>query len=382
MKIVSVTMTESRERTIEGAIRSVMDVVDEVLVVDTGILDDTMGVILRTAGADKVHARSFSWRDAFSAARNFCLAFASERGADWAILLDSDERYAWNGLDPREYLASLGEKHAAVLLRTRSGTYPKERIIKIPARARFSSRTHEAFPSKGCPEMPSARTFEVPKSADEIRRKYERDQRILEAEVAERPSPRAWFYLGECRRHFHDFAGALQAHEACFRTTGWDQEGAWSAYMAAQSAASLGRRDEAIEWCARGLTKHAEVAELAWYAAFLNHERGDLVQCGRWSRIAIGINDRARTDGPLTPRTSFSYPLALYDGPHDLLRRAYLALGMPERAADEEKLRAKAMRERAGIPMVTKESDVDDGELRGMGAAAAIACSKRLNEIR
>ncbi|WP_245583579.1 glycosyltransferase [Paenibacillus assamensis] len=66
-------------------LESVKDVVDEVIVVDTGSTDDTIA-ICESHGA-KVF--SFEWQDDFAAARNYSLQQAS---GDWIFWLDADEQ--------------------------------------------------------------------------------------------------------------------------------------------------------------------------------------------------------------------------------------------------------------------------------------------------
>jgi predicted Zn-dependent protease len=70
--------------TLARTLASVQGVVDEIVVVDTGSVDDTVA-IAQTHGA-KVH--SFAWVNDFAAARNESLRHAS---GDWVLVLDADE---------------------------------------------------------------------------------------------------------------------------------------------------------------------------------------------------------------------------------------------------------------------------------------------------
>lgn len=70
--------------TLGRALDSVQDVVDEIVVVDTGSGDDTVA-IAQAYGA-KVH--SFTWGNDFAAARNASLRYAT---GDWVLVLDADE---------------------------------------------------------------------------------------------------------------------------------------------------------------------------------------------------------------------------------------------------------------------------------------------------
>ena len=78
--IVSVTVTDSREDEIAGAIRSVVDRVDRVLVIATGATDRTLERAKEIAG-EKLSVEQHRWVD-FSAARNAGFVAAEVLGAE------------------------------------------------------------------------------------------------------------------------------------------------------------------------------------------------------------------------------------------------------------------------------------------------------------
>jgi tetratricopeptide (TPR) repeat protein len=78
-------IVRDEERYIEDCLRSVRDIADEVVVVDTGSTDRTPE-IARAAGARTYFV---SWRDDFAAARNAALERC--RG-EWILYIDADER--------------------------------------------------------------------------------------------------------------------------------------------------------------------------------------------------------------------------------------------------------------------------------------------------
>ena len=102
MQIISVTISGNREGEISDAIRSVVDRVDKVLLVDTGITDHTLDRAKDVAG-DKFAMAKTNWTD-FSNARNASIEAAKALGADWIVIVDSDERLHWGDVDLREAL--------------------------------------------------------------------------------------------------------------------------------------------------------------------------------------------------------------------------------------------------------------------------------------
>jgi len=85
--LVSVCLiAKNEERFLEQCLRSVEDLADEIVLVDTGSVDRTME-IARAVGA-KVFRHP--WRDDFSAARNHAIDHA--RG-HWVVMLDADEQF-------------------------------------------------------------------------------------------------------------------------------------------------------------------------------------------------------------------------------------------------------------------------------------------------
>ncbi|MBI4452374.1 tetratricopeptide repeat protein [Candidatus Woesearchaeota archaeon] len=77
-------ITKNEEKYIEQCLNSVKDLVDEIIIVDTGSTDKTREI------AAKFNAKivDFKWADDFSAARNESLKHATK---DWILVLDADE---------------------------------------------------------------------------------------------------------------------------------------------------------------------------------------------------------------------------------------------------------------------------------------------------
>jgi tetratricopeptide (TPR) repeat protein len=364
-RLVSVTLAGDGNAGIIGdALRSVVDWVDACIVLDTGIADDTLEVARAVAG-DKLNVRSFPWIDDFAAARNAALAAAADSGAEWVVILDTDERIDRRDFDIR---ASLAGADADVLLVAHvDGTYAKERFFRLPARGRFHGPTHEAFLADGRRGELAGPVFrEAPKSADGYRRKAERDVAILTRHTAEHPDDARWFYyLGDSLANLHRTEEAIAAFERCWALKGWDEEGAWAMYRAARCWLDLGQRDRAIEACAAGMARHAGLAELPWLAAFACWQAGRFTQAVYWARLATTMG-RAFGAGADVPRIGFRHPPALYEGPYDVLRFALRRLGddAGADAAEQRYQQALAMRLGQSAPAAVASPRVDSGATR------------------
>ena len=77
-------ITKNEEKFLERCLDSVKDIIDEIIILDTGSSDKTLQI------AKKYNAKTFyfSWEDDFSATRNESIKHATK---DWILVLDADE---------------------------------------------------------------------------------------------------------------------------------------------------------------------------------------------------------------------------------------------------------------------------------------------------
>ena len=85
--ILSLCMiVRNEEKNLSSCLESVMDIVDEMIILDTGSSDNTIQ-IAKGFGADVYY---FKWCDDFSAARNESIKFAKGK---WILWMDADEKF-------------------------------------------------------------------------------------------------------------------------------------------------------------------------------------------------------------------------------------------------------------------------------------------------
>lgn len=324
--IVSTTLTGNQSPVIADALRSVVKQVDACLVIDTGVTDDTLYQAAQVAG-DKLRVRMFRWADDFSAARNFALDAATLLGAHWAVTVDTDERLVFQpGLDLQEKLANA--KAGVLLVGSLDGYYVKERCIRLPTTARWSGPTHEALLGPPSEILAGVHFTELPKDGAALTRKFERDVRILTAYTAEHPTdPRWWYYLGTSHHDLGQYEQAIHAFRSCAELRGWDEEGAWACFRAAQCYVALGRFREAVEMCAQGLAIRPATAELAWLAGHACLQDNKPERAIAWAHMAVANGLYSAVGYYPHLRIGFRDVAALYEAPYEVLRQAYEQLG-------------------------------------------------------
>ncbi|MBI2388324.1 MAG: glycosyltransferase [Deltaproteobacteria bacterium] len=347
--IISTTLTGSNQDTIGEALASVVAQVDRCLVIDTGARDRTLEVARETVG-DKLLVREFPWVNDFGAARNFALEAAADAGGTWAITVDTDERMIFQpGVDLR---ARLGRTRANVLLVPyENGYYTKERVIRLPAAVSWKGPTHEVLAGQRAGQtevLDGVRFRELPKDEESAVKKFQRDAAILARYTEEHPDDPRWFYyLGASLHDLKRYDEAIVAFRKCFRLGGWPEESAWAAYRAAECHCALEQWDAAVETCALGLALRPMTAELAWLAGWASYKAARHDDAIAWSKMAIanGLHEGA---GKRFKRIGFRYPPGLYEGPYDVLRHSFSALGdtAAAKAAEREFAAAKRAREK------------------------------------
>ena len=77
-------IVKNEENTLGRCLESVKDIVDEIIIVDTGSTDNTIKI------AEKYGAEIFfyKWDNSFANARNYSLSKASK---DWILIMDADD---------------------------------------------------------------------------------------------------------------------------------------------------------------------------------------------------------------------------------------------------------------------------------------------------
>jgi len=132
-------IVKNEEQFLEPCLRSLQELVDEMVVVDTGSADRTKDVALQHGA----RVFDFTWCNDFAAARNHAL---SQVRGDWVLYVDADERVRGGQaallrerLEHPDFVAYTVQLHP----HPASTAYPELRIFRNDPRIRFRGRIHE-----------------------------------------------------------------------------------------------------------------------------------------------------------------------------------------------------------------------------------------------
>jgi tetratricopeptide (TPR) repeat protein len=193
-------IVRDEEKMLSQCLKSIQDVSDELIVVDTGCTDNTIS-IAKDFGAKVFH---FKWCDDFAAARNESLKHAT---GDWIFQIDADEELLASSIAPLKEAMSNSSCLAYVIICDNGATCRAERFVEVGRLFRnhpfvqYSRPYHEMVaPSvyNLIARDPSwqllydrkiiIRHHGYEPSEMESRKKHERGLRIMESYVAEHQS--------------------------------------------------------------------------------------------------------------------------------------------------------------------------------------------------
>ncbi len=373
--IAAALIVRDEARHLPACLGALQDIVDEVVVVDTGSQDSSVE-ICRSFGATVLQQ---PWRDDFSQARNTGLDAA---GTEWILYIDADERIDLQG-DLRQALEDPGIVAARVGFRAASGLTPylEYRLFRNRADLRFRGAIHETV----LPDVhrivreESARIIDAPIFIEhlgyegDLTAKHVRNLPLLRKAIKSDPErPYLWHALGEAELALGDAAAA----EIAFRQglavvrAGEPSPGdalAYSDLLALHFSDDTELMDAAA-LVDEALERHPSDPLILWWAA---RQR---VAESRWDIACRYLEDLIDRGDPDRPR-DLGYDRRLFgEYAWGLLGTIWLIKGQPDKALEYlrqaersnpegEEIRAKrllaeARSERRKIP---RDGDTSDG---------------------
>jgi hypothetical protein len=370
VKIVSVTMTGNNAETIGDALKSVVDEVDLCFVLDTRelVTDGTLDVAGLICG-EKLRVARKPWRDDFGHMRTAALDLAFQATkAEWAIWVDTDERIVVEKPGSVRLLAETAADLAdAITCWHVSGEYRKERLIRLPRCGAYHGKTHEYWTAAVGRDERIARSQgvvrfdELAKTDEQMRAKLQRDAGLLLDMAKQEPDEPRWpYYLGDNfynqGRFQEDVADQHKAKEdalksymdAASKGAGWGEMRAWAAFRAANILIEAGEPGMAREMAGLGLSDRI-TPELLWVLAAACLVAEDYPEAIKAATHCAAAGDYSGYGSTLRMQESgHIHPPARFEGPYELIARAYEGLGNQQAADHARQTAAKAKELREG----------------------------------
>ena len=290
-------IVKDEEANLPECLASAADLVDEVVVVDTGSADRTKEV------AARFHARvfDFPWMDDFAAARNEGLKHAT---GDWAFWLDADDRLDGdNRARLKALIDGLRDENAAYVMKclclpdpeTRTATVVDHvRLFRNDPALRREYRVHEQI-------LPSLRRGGGDVGWSDVvvrhvgyqdpalrRRKLERDGRILRLEHADKPDdPFILFNLGSIAHELGRCEEAVTFLGRSLALSNPKDSIVRKLYaLLAQGHRRLGQDGLALAACRKGREFYPDDVELLFQEGVVLRARGDRAGARRcWTEL-------------------------------------------------------------------------------------------------
>lgn len=250
MATISLCMiVRNEEQVLARCLDSICGIVDEIILVDTGSVDQT----IRIAGRYTEKIFRFPWIDDFSAARNFSLEQAT---MDFCMWMDADDvlppecaekfRRKKEELDHTTDMVMMPYETAFDSQGRPLFVYERERILRRGAGFRFLGRVHEAIPPAG-----KVVHWKVP-----IRHKKEktgnncRNLRIyqkMETDGETFDGRSLYYYARELQGQGHYEKAEVKFREFLKRTDGWKENKIDAARQLAFCCYQMKKEEEALE---------------------------------------------------------------------------------------------------------------------------------------
>ncbi|HIR28573.1 MAG TPA: glycosyltransferase family 2 protein [Candidatus Choladousia intestinigallinarum] len=308
MSTISLCMIVKNEEEVLGrCLECMKELVDEIVIVDTGSEDATKEI----ASAYTNQVYDFAWEDDFSKARNFALAKGK---GEYLMWMDADdvigEQYKDDFLKMKE---SLGEADIIMMpyvtqfdLQGKPAfVYDRERIFKNHSGFRFQGRVHEAVTPAGKIQregIPVEHRKTKPGDQDRNLRIYEKMR-----EEGKSFNGRELYYYGrELLAHRQYQKGEKIFREFLGREDGWEENKIDAARQLAFCCYGLGDEDGALEALLKSFLYDVPRGEICCDLGRHFMDRGRYRQAAFWYQRALTA-EKQQASGAFVQEECYDY---------------------------------------------------------------------------
>lgn len=287
-------IVKNEESNLKRCLQSICELVDEMIIVDTGSTDSTVAI----AEAFGAKVSYYEWNDDFSQARNFALKQAA---CDWIFMMDADDELDESGKQAVLELVQTGDADAyffetiSYVGETPGADVLKNMNVRLMRNFRgyfFSNPIHEQIYCNIKAVHPDAVFRSLPivvyhygylNSNIARQGKRARNIRLLETELKETPDyPFSLFNLGSEYYAQGDNEKAIAYFEQSYNK--FNPAEGFSSHLLLKMAhcyCALGRYEQATQICSTGLSHYPFFTDLEYM-------RGVVCMAGAKQLLAIG----------------------------------------------------------------------------------------------
>ena len=290
MVTVSLCMiVKNEEDVLARCLESAADLVDEIILVDTGSTDRTREIAKRFT--DRIY--DFDWADDFAAARNYAFSLAEQEYCMWLdaddVILDAD-RAAFQTLKE-----TLDPAVSVVMAKYNTGfdehgdvtfSYFRERLVKNRTNLRWEGAVHEAITPAGqvvYSEFAVTHRKLRPSDPDRNLRIYEK-----QLEQGVELEPRQQFYYGRELYYHQRYEEALQVFERFLdEGRGWLENNIDACCHCAYCCECLARPEQALAALLRSFSYDRPRAEVCCELGHWFFRRENPSLAAYWYALAL-----------------------------------------------------------------------------------------------
>lgn len=260
-------IVKNEEAFLPQCLKSIRDVVDEIIIVDTGSTDRTVQ-IAEEFGAKVYH---HAWEDNFSKHRNQSISYAT---GGWIFIIDADEEVDTKSAPTlRRAVREASCPMIAVMVRsyihksnlTTGGL--SVRLFKNGLGAHYTGLVHNQLKRTGKVQYSPIVLWHYgyDLGEDEMRGKRKRSLKLLLQQAEMSPNdPVTHHHLAVTYFAMHDWENALRSGQKTLALIGNDEtEGiSWTNFIVCFSLYKMGKTDEALDQAREGLEKFPKSIDL------------------------------------------------------------------------------------------------------------------------
>lgn len=284
---LGIVTSRTRESVIGDCIKSAIDLVDQVVIVEGWEGDDATLEVAASIAGDKLVLRKSSeftghWRDA-------ALRACEDTGADWALILDTDERLLNKRKDLRRLLETMPAEIENVLVPDQTNSFRKRLFIRLPAKGHWVGSAHEDYVDAGHAALIEGVTLcEVPKTLEQLRIRSEKDLPVLDEQLLESPdNPRLIMYRGIALEFLDRLEEAIINYSDGANRNIPEVWKAYLLYRGAKVFFSAKEYELALKNAAMSLRHCPRLSEASLLAGLACMNLGRLEDAVAWSRFSL-----------------------------------------------------------------------------------------------